>query len=157
MRTLYVKNSVIANRGSGIFHEEAYDCIIRGNYVAHNGVHGVFISSSSDVETHGNHITANRLAGVQLFVDGATGYDLANDLVHDNVFRMRDGTYNGLSAAGGADATVYSTLKNNRFQGNTYSVPNASDRFSYWNGNWKTWSQWRASGQDTVGKLLILP
>ncbi len=37
VNTRYVRNTVVRNRGSGIFHENAYGCVIRGNYIARNG------------------------------------------------------------------------------------------------------------------------
>jgi len=153
VHTVYENNTVVANRGSGIMHEEAYDCIIRGNYVAKNGVHGIFISSSSDVDAYGNTLETNGFAGVQLFINGATGYDLANNFVHDNHFVVLEGTYNGLSTTQVSDPSPYFSSKNNRFQANTYEVPNLSGRYWLWDGGLRAWSEWQTAGQDTTGSL----
>jgi parallel beta-helix repeat protein len=155
--TVIEGNTVFSNRGDGIFHEEAYDAIIRDNYIARNGGHGIYISSSSNVEVYGNTLDSNRTTGVQLFIDGATGYDLANNFVHDNLFKMRDGTYNGLHTARVDDPTVYSISKNNRFADNVYHVPNVAGRYWFWNSSLRTWNEWQASGQDTGGKISGLP
>jgi len=153
LHTVYENNTVVANKGSGIMHEEAYDCIIRGNYLAKNGVHGIFISSSSDVDAHGNTLEANGFAGVQLFINGATGYDLANNFVHDNHFVVLEGTYNGLSTTQVSDPSPYFSSKNNRFQANAYEVPNLSGRYWLWDGGLRAWSEWQTAGQDTTGSL----
>jgi parallel beta-helix repeat protein len=153
VQTVYENNTVVANKGSGIMHEEAFDCIIRGNYLARNGVHGIFISSSSDVDAYGNTLEANGFAGVQLFIDGATGYDLANNHIHDNLFKMREGTYNGLTTTRVSDPVPYLTSKSNRFQSNSYLVPNVSGRYWTWGSSLKTWSEWQAAGQDTTGSV----
>jgi parallel beta-helix repeat protein len=153
LHTVYEDNTVVANKGVGIIHEEAYDCIIRGNHVARNGAHGIYISSSSGVEAYGNKLDRNGTAGVQMFLDGASGYDLTNNFVHDNDLRMLEGTYNGLSTSRVADPTPYFTSKNNRFEANSYSVPDVSGRYWIWNGGPRTWSEWRAAGQDTMGRL----
>jgi parallel beta-helix repeat protein len=151
--TIYENNSVVANTGSGILHEEAFDCVIRGNYVAKNGMHGIFVSSSSNVDAHGNTLEANGFAGVQLFIDGATGYDLANNVVHDNRFVVLEDTYNGLSTTRVSDPSPYFSSKNNRFQANAYDVPNPSGRYWLWEGGLRGWSEWRAAGNDTTGAV----
>jgi parallel beta-helix repeat protein len=153
VHTTYENNRVVANAGSGITHEEAFDCVIRGNRITRNGEHGIFISSSSGVDVHGNELEANRLAGVQLFIDGATGYDLANNVIHGNRFIVSDGTYNGLSTAGVADPSPYFSSRTNRFEGNIYEVPDFGGRYWLWEGGLRGWSEWRAAGQDTAGVL----
>jgi parallel beta-helix repeat protein len=154
--TIFEWNTIVSNTGHGIFHEEAFDAVIRNNYIARNGVHGIFISSSSNVEAFGNRLVSNATTGVQLFIDGATGYDLANNLIHDNVFRMKAGTYNGLHTARVSDPTIYWTSKDNQFQGNAYYVPDVGARYWYWDGGLKTWSEWQAAGQDGAGKVMGL-
>jgi parallel beta-helix repeat protein len=153
VNTFIEANTVISNRGHGIFHEEAYDAIVRRNYMAKNNGHGIFISSSSNVDVYDNTLDSNRTTGVQLFIDGATGYDLANNFVHDNLFKMRDGTYNGLHAARVDDPSIYWTSKNNHFEHNVYHVSNVTGRYWFWNGGLRTWSEWQGAGQDTSGKV----
>jgi parallel beta-helix repeat protein len=154
--TVYSRNTIIGNSGSGIFHEAAFDCVIRANYIARNRTDGIFISSSSDVEVFGNTIAANRGWGIHLFIDGASGHDLTNNYIHDNVVKMREATYNGITTINVGDPVVYSTSKNNRFRGNSYFVPKLTNRYWYWAGALKTWRQWRAAGQDRSGTVRRL-
>ena len=93
----------------------------------------------------------NRRGGILLFKDGASGHDLANNNIHHNVIRMREGAYNGITTTNIVDPAVYSNSKNNRFRGNSYFVARLRNRYWYWAGALKTWSQWRTAGQDTRG------
>jgi parallel beta-helix repeat protein len=154
--TVYSRNTIIGNKGMGIFHEAASSCIIRSNYIARNGGDGIFISSSSNVEAFENIVALNRLAGIHLFIDGASGHDLANNYVHGNLMRMRGGTYNGITTTNVGDPAAYSTSKNNRFRGNSYVVPRLRNRYWYWSSTLKTWSQWRSAGQDRRGNIRRL-
>jgi parallel beta-helix repeat protein len=156
VRTVYMRNTIIGNKGSGIFHEAAYGCIIQANYIARNGADGIFISSSSDVQAFDNTVTANRVGGIHLFIDGATGHDLANNYIHDNVIKMREGTFNGITTINVGDPVAYSTSKNNRFRGDSYFVPRLTQRYWYWAGTLRTWRQWQAAGQDRTGRIRRL-
>jgi Periplasmic copper-binding protein (NosD) len=155
--TRYIANTVVANSGPGIFHEISFGAVIRGNFVARNGADGIFISSSSDVEVFENRVVGNRPWGVHLFIDGASGYDLANNHVYDNVIIMRSGTFSGLTTMTVPDPGTYSTSNGNRFQGNAYHVADVADAFWYWSGRTMTWREWRSAGQDESGTAEGLP
>lgn len=148
-RTVYKNNTIIHNRGMGIFHEVSFDCTIQGNRIVRNGADGIFISSSSNVEAWGNVIQGNRTGGVHLFLDEGSGYDLADNLIHDNVISMPAGTFTGLTTVTASDPDPYSA--NNRFRGNSYVVPDLSGRYWAWEGGLLTWRGWKAAGQDTDG------
>ena len=151
--THYLRNTIVRNRGSGIFHEASYRAIIRANYIALNGVDGIFISSSSGVEVEENTVVRNHGWGIHLFVDGARSYDLADNLIHDNLIRMRDDTLNGLSTINTADPVSYSTSKGNRFRNNAYVVPVLGVPHWFWAERLMTWKQWKTAGQDTNGTV----
>lgn len=155
VNTLYVGNTVVRNKGSGIFHEKAYGCVIRGNYIAHNGADGIFLSSSSNVEVFENSVALNHSGGIHLFIDGATGHDLSDNYIHDNVIRMRDGTSNGITSMNVTDPLSYSISKNNRFRGNSYVVPRLLQPYWYWEDAPKTWLQWQVAGQDLTGTIRL--
>ena len=152
-RTVFAGNRIVGNKGSGIFHEASYDAIMRNNVIARNGADGIFISSSSGVEAYGNTLAGNRGWGIHLFIDGARGYDLADNFIHENVIKMRDETYNGISTVNTVDPTVYSISKNNRFRRNAYLVRRLSAPYWFWEETLRTWKQWRAAGQDRNGTL----
>ena len=151
--TAYSRNTIVANKGFGIIHEAAYGCVIRSNYIADNGAGGIFISSSSNVDVFGNSVVGNRGWGIDLFIDGASGYDLANDYVHGNTFKMRENSRNGITTMNVGDPASYSTSKNNRFRSNSYFVFHPKHRYWHWAGAPKTWRQWRSAGQDTQGAI----
>jgi hypothetical protein len=156
VNTVYVGNTVVRNRGNGIFHEAALACVIRGNYIAHNGAAGILISSSSNVEVVENAVGPNRTGGIRLFIDGASGLDLAGNFIHDNVIKMREGTYNGLTTTNANQPTAYSLSKNNRFQGNSYVVPRLKQPYWHWEETFKTWAAWQLAGQDRAGTIRLL-
>ncbi len=155
-RTVFAGNRIVRNAGFGIFHEAAGSCVIRDNVIAGNREGGVFISASSDVEMYDNVLVANDGFGVHLWTDGQRN-DLADNLIHDNVIKMREGTFTGITVAGEVpDPTPYFTSKRNRFRDNMYFVSRLTGR--YWAGQsgLVTWRQWRASGQDRGGGLRRL-
>ena len=153
--TKFLRNTIVRNAGSGIFHEKSGRCLIRGNYIARNRADGIFISTSSNVEVDGNALVRNRGWGVHLFVDGldAVDYDLADNLIHDNRLVMREGALNGIQTSNVADPSPYSTSKGNRFRSNHYRVPDLSGRYWAWDGNFLNWRGWRDAGQDRNGAV----
>jgi parallel beta-helix repeat protein len=153
VRTRYIANTVVANKGSGIFHEVSFGAIIRGNYVARNRSDGIFISSSSGADIFENRVVGNVPWGIHLFIDGASGYDLANNDIHDNVVRLRSATYVGLSTMNVSHASPYSTSKGNRFGNNSYHVPLLREPYWIWDGGNISWREWRAAGQDVAGTI----
>jgi parallel beta-helix repeat protein len=154
--TVFAGNRIVRNKGSGIFHEASYDAIIRNNQIVRNGADGILISSSSGVEAFGNTLAWNRGWGIHLFIDGAQGYDLADNLIHGNLIKMRDETHNGITTMSTADPGVYSSSKNNRFRKNAYVVPRLSATYWFWGERFRTWKQWRAAGQDRNGTIRKL-
>lgn len=148
--TVYENNTVVHNKGSGIFHEISFDCIIRGNRIARNGMDGIFISSSSNVEAYNNIIKGNGTGGVHLFLDEGRGYELANNFIHDNVISMPKGSFTGLTTLN-PDPAPYSA--NNRFQDDAYVVSDVDGRYWAWDGAMQTWNGWQAAGQDTNGSV----
>lgn len=151
--TVYERNTIVRNTGNGIFHEVSYDAVIRNNHIARNGADGIFISSSSGVEAYGNTVAWNRGWGIHLFIDGARGYDLADNLIHENLTKVRSGTYSGITAINTVDPGLYSRSKNNRFVKNAYVVPRLSAPYWFWDERSQTWKGWRAAGQDRHGTI----
>jgi hypothetical protein len=46
---------------------------------------------------------------------------------------------------------LFGEAANNRFDSNTYRVPDLADAYWTWESKVLTWSQWRAYGQDVNG------
>jgi parallel beta-helix repeat protein len=153
--TVYEGNVVIGNSGPGILHEISYDAVIRNNRVEGNAFPfyrgGILVANSSNVEIYGNTLTGND-GGVIAIEDnrgsGSRGaWTVKNLWVHDNVIAysatesgVRDNTGNG---------AVYLAAANNRFDRNTYDVPNPnSDSLWFWAGANRNWSSWKSYSQD---------
>ncbi len=107
------------------------------------------------MEVFENSVALNRDGGIHLFIDGASGHDLSDNSIHDNVIRMRDGTSNGITTMNVTDPLSYSISKNNRFRGNSYVVPRLLQPYWYWEDTPKTWHQWQVAGQDLTGTIRL--
>jgi parallel beta-helix repeat protein len=160
-------NRVEDNAGDGIFYEISGQGVIRNNVVRRSGGSAMFISTSRDLEIYGNTLEDNYRA-VNLFVScaavamtypGAIGFDLRNNMVHDNtiVVGTQSGVIGNLLSADGtctaAEAAPYlNGSKANVFRNNRYTVPSLTGRWWLW-GGWKTWSEWQGLGHDTSGAV----
>jgi parallel beta-helix repeat protein len=151
-------NVIVDNTNNGIFYEGSGAGVIRNNQIAHNTGHGVYISNSIGVEVYGNRLILNGGMGVEMFLDGNSGHDLRDNLIHDNFIDASDAVLfsNHLAAAfhcsnvtDGCAAVLDS--KNNHFVRNTYDIPNLSGGFFYFEGSHRTWAEWEAAGMDTSG------
>lgn len=153
--TVYENNVVVGNFGPGILHEISYDAVIRNNRVEGNAFPfyrgGILVANSSNVEIYGNTLTGNDGGIIAIEDNRGSGFrgawTVKNLWVHDNVIAysttesgVRDGVGNG---------AVYSAGANNRFDRNTYDVPNpASDSLWFWAGASRNWSSWKSFNQD---------
>jgi parallel beta-helix repeat protein len=152
-------NVVVDNKDVGIFYEVSGQGVIRNNRIAGNTQHGIYVSNSRDSDIYGNTLMRNGGVAIQLFLDGnRTGYELRNNVVHDNVVDASDAlSYSNHIAAGISCSNVTDSCSaaadsmNNRFEGNTFNIPTLSGYFFYLKGYHRTWSEWLASGRDTTG------
>jgi hypothetical protein len=164
------------------------DNIVRGNGVGSwtqwfTERLGIAVTNSPNVEVYGNVLVDNKGGGVLAVQDIRLGtaeypdpagavpsrdtWQLQNLNVHDNVTWLTGTGDYGSNHVGFdihpdvPDRQSYVTSRNNRFTGNTYSVPaSTSGRwFFYPDGGTGqaplTWSEWQAVGQDTTGALLV--
>ena len=204
-RVTFRNNSVHDNKADGIWYDtDNVDAVIEGNQGARNGREGIsyeisgrgvirnntvsgsagtgiFISTSRDVEISGNTLVDNH-RGIQYFLNceavggGRIGFDLANDMAHDNVVFVSaaDGAYaNGLAYLSRCPAaSVAPYLDGSKrliFARTRYVVPSPSGRYWFWglngvssladllhlgSGRLKSWSEWQALGQDTTGVVV---
>jgi hypothetical protein len=166
IRYLVQGNRVEDNFGQGIFVEISCGGRITGNQVRRNGHErggtwlygaGILIAHSPDVEVDGNTVedNYNGIAGIQQNRTGgcASGTLLSNLNVHDNVIQMR----RGQSGVGDGTGTgAFQASRNNRFTGDTYRVTSSGADWFAWLGS-KTWTEWRAAGQDAGGSLSVVP
>jgi Right handed beta helix region len=161
-------NVISDNYRWGILWEISYGgARIHHNKLTGNGVgdgtmnyhNGQIVISNSDGSDGGIEIYENRIAGIAHAVTIADNSDRAiqtkNVYVHDNTMMLRgDNSRVGAAASSGTD--LFSAASNNRFEDNTYLVPDRGGRFWVWNGETLSWREWRAYGHDLHGQLRAL-
>ncbi|MNR81947.1 hypothetical protein D3C72_126960 [compost metagenome] len=162
--TTFENNVAENNQRIGIIHEISFEAKIRNNTVRGNGKGpiawdvdgaGIVISNSAGVETYGNTVE-NNVTGIVILHSPRGNWDTANNNVHDNTIRMAQG-WSGLIRTDNTstDQALFNT-KNNRFQNNTYIVPNTSGKYWDWMNSRRTWSEWKNYKQDTTGTVKTL-
>jgi parallel beta-helix repeat protein len=161
-------NRVEDHPGSGIFLEISGRGVIRKNVVRRSRLHGVFISTSKDVEIYENTLDDN-FRGIEYFVGcsrvggGEIGWDLANNLAHDNVVTVgtATGSYASLlshsSDCAPAQIVPYvDGSKRLEFADNRYFVPSLSGSYWLWGaGTLKSFGEWQGLGRDRQGLLFL--
>lgn len=80
----------------------------------------------------------------------------ANLSFHDNVIVLDDKAQSWVGVYWDQDPRVFTS--NNRFQDNTYFVPEngerEGERYWRWDGSDLTWAEWQARGFDTTGSKV---
>ena len=160
---LIEQNRFEDNGSAGFVYEISYDAVIRNNTVLRNGLlnpgdwlasAGIEIVNSANVEIYSNLVHDNH-EGIAAY-DGVRGSGVYGPLevnnlnVHDNDVGMVSG-FSGLVV----DSTVsnlgsFFTTRQNRFEGNRYTLGKESTYFS-WANSLLTEVQWQGYGQDTTG------
>ena len=166
IHTVIEGNLVEHNTHDGIFHEISYNAIIRYNTIVANGFRGcrwmygagILIATSSDVEIHDNVLEDNcrGIAAIhQRRGSGAYGrYVLRRLWVHDNTIVASSESWSGIAQDVGNHSVF--TRKGNRFNRNTYFVPETSEKYWAWKDAPRTWRRWRSYGNDLSGARLGL-
>jgi hypothetical protein len=159
-------NHIYNNTNWGILWELSYGgAKIHDNTLTNNGLGGTnmffnnvqLLISCSDATVGGIEIYQNTIDGTA-YPFGLLNHSVhptrtRNVYVHDNVMTLRAPTTRmGAYAANGL-TELFSAAANNRFDHNTYRVPNTAGAYWAWNGQILTWSQWRGYGQDANGAV----
>lgn len=167
--TVFEQNKVFDNFRIGIAQEISYSAKIRNNIVAHNARHRdgwlwgsqILIQNSQNVEVYGNvvEVAADYGNGIgvihQKRGDGKYGpYVSMNNYVHDNRI-IHLGVHGRSGFAVDYERDWFFTKGNNRFDDNTYVVPNREGR--YWmlrDGN-RDWKGVQAAKMEQDGRLVV--
>ena len=161
-------NHIYNNTNWGILWELSYGgARIHDNTLTNNGAGGAnffnnvqLLISCSDATVGGIEIYQNTIDGTAypLGLLNHSGHPTRtrNVYVHDNVMTLRASTTRmGAYAANGL-TEFFSAAANNRFDHNTYRVPNTAGAYWAWNGQTLTWSQWRGFGLDANGTVQLV-
>ena len=134
IHTLYEKNTILNNKGTGIFHEISYDAVIRNNLIKGNLV-AIRIANSSKVEVYGNviEVPADNGDGIKLvnFKRGMGAY--GPRIAHDNHIHNNVITYLGPKGTSGLTGDMTTAL-NNSFEHNEYHFIGGGDNHWAWDG-----------------------
>jgi parallel beta-helix repeat protein len=162
-----VEDNLLEDNGRlSILYEISREGIIRNNIVRRSGWQGIGLVTSKAMEIYGNTIEdSGRGIGLYLYCPapigvGRTGWDLADNFIHDNVIKVAaaSGAFaNSFLHAGCATAQVAPYVdgsKNNRFANNRYFVTAMTGTYWQWgDSTMLTWAEWQARGQDTTGSV----
>lgn len=161
--TLYEGNVVDSNQSMGIFHEISWDAIIRCNivrnnsYAQHNWLYGgqILLSASQNCEVYNNTLVVNARDGHGLTIinqaRGGSRYARNNYIHHNDVTHKGNMGENG--AATDYDVANFWANGNNRFDYNTYHVPDSTQTRWTWRDAARNWSAFRAQSQEAHGKV----
>jgi Right handed beta helix region len=166
--TIYEGNMVFMNGKEGIKHEISYDAIIRDNIVAANGRRKdnwlwgsqILIQNSSNVEVHRNLVEVSAEFGNGITIihqgrgEGAHGpWDAVRNLVHDNTIIHLGGR--GRNGVVTDEDDSYWTEAANRFDRNSYIVPDGAVR--YWTARDRNarWDDVEELGFEQNGALIV--
>ncbi|GJL55208.1 MAG: hypothetical protein NPIRA02_23400 [Nitrospirales bacterium] len=163
INTLYEGNRILDNTHAGIIHMTSYAAMIRNNWVKGNGYgfskwlwgSGILVHSSPNVEIYGNTLIHNADGISAIEQKAGTGkygpYEVRNLFVHHNHIAMNTGQSGVVQDTG--NTSLFGS-RNNRFQNNTYVIPDDA-KFFRWSDRRMTPSEWRTFGHDVNGRFFI--
>jgi hypothetical protein len=76
--------------------------------------------------------------------------------VHHNVMTLRDPSTRVGAAAFNGMTELFTAAANNRFDHNTYRVPDDAGEYWVWNGQTLSWDEWRSLEQDANASLPVM-
>jgi hypothetical protein len=159
-------NLIYANRNWGILWELSYGgARIHHNTLRDNGLgDGSSLSffanvqlliSCSDGSKGEIEIFENTIEGaahpVALINHNAHPIRTRNVYVHDNTFTLRSSASRVGAMAFDGLTELFTASANNRFEHNTYRVPDGAAPYWAWQGQTLTWPQWQGAGHDADG------
>jgi len=157
-------NVIYDNLNWGIMWELSYGgAKIHHNTLTGNGNGGEnewfnnvqLLISCSDGRSGGIEIYQNTIDGaaypLALINHSAHSIRTQHVYVHDNTITLRSASSRVGAAAFDGLTELFSASANNRFEDNTYRVPDRSAAYWAWDGKTLTWSQWRRYGHDDNG------
>ena len=166
---LIERNAVRQNSAAGIFYEISSDAVIRGNTLSENGqaapgwVWGaeIQVAASRNVTVAGNVLTVRRDGRAIMLIDQnrrmATGgyYGTRGNMVQGNRMTFLGGGLSGGASDAGPGAVNFGIIQSggNRFDRNTYRLPEGGKPGFIWGQQVIDLQEFRRQGQETHGVL----
>ena len=160
---LYDGNTAADNTAIGIIHEISYDAIVRNNKLLRNHPGNsskkwlyaaqLLSASSQKVEAYCNtvEVSAQGGNGIDILTQDRPGYgpSIGNYFHHNTiVFHGNSGVTGGARDDPAQDPNFFTR---NRFDYNTYHLPDLSRNPFAWINKWFTFAEFRAEGQERHG------
>jgi len=160
--TLYDSNTIQDNTDEGAFHEISYSATIRNNKLLRNGyiypsgtkwlyAANLLSSESQGVDAYCNTVEISARGGNGMDIIAQTrgaSYKSANNYFHHNTV-VFDGDSGFTGAA--TDNQEANFFRSNRFDYNSYHLPNPGRKAFAWNNAFNSFAQFQHAGQETHG------
>jgi hypothetical protein len=165
------ENRIYNNRNWGIFWEISYGGTkIHHNTLTNNGIAPgsnnwfnkvQILVSDSDGYSGGIEIFENTVDGTAHpigLINHRTSLEHGTRgvYVHHNVMTLRDSSTRVGAVAFNGMIELFSPAANNRFEHNTYRVPDDAGRYWAWNGQTLSWSQWLSLEHDADASVEVI-
>jgi Right handed beta helix region len=169
IQTLYYGNKVFSNANDGIKHEISYKSIIRNNVVAHNGKQHdtwlwgsqILIQNSNNVRVYDNLVQVSDEFGNGISVihqdrgEGEYGAWVGfNNHIYRNII-IHSGRRGQSGVAKDTDDHILWHEDGNKYDRNTYVVPNGSGAYWHFNDLGLGWDEVKDLGYERRGELVI--
>ena len=162
------ENMIYDNRNWGIFWELSYGgAKIHDNTLIDNGIgdgsssfynNVQLLVSASDGSDGGIEIYRNTMDGtahpLALINHAVHPIRTRSVYVHDNLMILRSSQAKVGAVAFDGLTELFGDAANNRFDYNTYRVPDINAAYWEWDGRILTWGQWQGLGQDVHGSAI---
>jgi hypothetical protein len=162
-------NTIADNTEVGAFHEISYAATFRNNKLLRNGyIHpngtswlyaaNLLSATSRGVEAYCNTVEVSSQGGNGIDIltqkrglsSKGTAYISSNNYFHDNTL-VFDGDSGWTGGANGDPANQLNFFNLNRFDYNSYHLPDLTRQVFAWNTAISIFTQFQAAGQDTHG------
>lgn len=167
---VYENNTVADNTQGGIAHEISYGALVRNNRLLRNGdampsgsswLYGANLlsSTSQGLEAYCNTIEVSTQGGNGINIIAQPRAAGENQVSSNNYYHHNTIVFDGESGiTGGAWAPAYEQayFQNNRFDFNSYYLPDVNRKAFIWNNNYDTFTQFQAAGEDVHGTAAAL-
>lgn len=162
---LYDNNTIANNTTAGIAHEISYGSLVRNNRLLTNAYNmpsqqswlygaSLLSSTSQGLESYCNTVEVAKSGGNAMTIlvqQRSSGQNQvsSNNYYHHNTV-IFDGN-SGITGAGWSPASEQAFFISNRFDYNSYYMPDLTRPAFAWNSTYNTFAQFQAAGQDVHG------